>query len=265
MSTTASIRERTTDSAKALRRWGSKTHASSSKMSTPLRERTNTTTLAPDTPATGSTTFLPEMHSTPPMPTFQKPSMGTPAPLERSEDTGNAEPSLPHRDMSRRPWPMAGAASTCAAHRENFSRGRAVHTTTPLTDRLPDTPALPSHWGPQHDRAICILDARNYNHAAIVLKVRRAFPELHGMLTPAMVDKRLRQLDQNVYIDYWAVGLAKSDKQQTEQSVGQHVLGERKLDGSTGSIREAGRAVSADRARSRVGGMEESVAYLWLT
>ena len=57
----------------------------------------------------------------------------------------------------------------------------------------------------QHDKAICLLDSRNYSHATIVAKLRRVFPELQGTLTPLMVDKRLRILDQNVELDYWRI------------------------------------------------------------
>ncbi|KAK4920132.1 hypothetical protein LTR28_012929, partial [Elasticomyces elasticus] len=75
-------------------------------------------------------------------------------------------------------------------------------------DRLPASPPFPSAWSPVHDRAICVLDARDYTLTATVTKLRRAFPELHGVtLTPVMVEKRLRILDQIVEIDYWRMGL----------------------------------------------------------
>ncbi len=76
-----------------------------------------------------------------------------------------------------------------------------------LLDRVEDTPPLPGGWTPQHDLAICVLDARNYSLPGIVTKIRRTFPSLHGILTTAMIDKRLRQLDQDIEIDYWRVGL----------------------------------------------------------
>jgi hypothetical protein len=50
-----------------------------------------------------------------------------------------------------------------------------------------------------------LLDSRNYSHSAIVAKLRRVFPELRGTLTPLMIDKRLRILDQNVELDYWRI------------------------------------------------------------
>lgn len=35
--------------------------------------------------------------------------------------------------------------------------------------------------------------------------MRRVYPELRGTLTPLMIDKRLRILDQNVELDYWRI------------------------------------------------------------
>lgn len=94
------------------------------------------------------------------------------------------------------------------------ARTRVSFATTALVDRIGETPNLPRGWSQQLDRAICILDASDYTLAAIVSKVRRVFPELTGTLTPAMIDKRLRQLDQIPELNYWAVGLAKNEKQQ---------------------------------------------------
>ena len=85
-----------------------------------------------------------------------------------------------------------------------------IHPATSIfNDRFQETPSLPPSWSSVHDRAICVLDARNYSLPAIVIKVRRTFPELAGLtLTPAMVDKRLRILDQRVELDYWTIGLS---------------------------------------------------------
>ncbi|KAF7195438.1 hypothetical protein HII31_03330 [Pseudocercospora fuligena] len=179
-------------------------------MSFPLAERTNTKSTFTTT-TNGSTTFLPELYSTPPMPTFQKPNMETPTPLKKGKETVENTPTRPY--IPRRPVGDLGAQSRAAA-----PRSRAIYTTTPLIDRVQETPPLPSAWGKDHDRAICILDARNYTLPAIVAKIRRTFPQIRGTLTPAMIDKRLRQLDQDVYINYWSVGLAKSDERDKERS-----------------------------------------------
>lgn len=70
------------------------------------------------------------------------------------------------------------------------------------------TPALPASWSAAHDRAICVLDARNYSLQQSVRKVKRTFPELSGhILTEQMLDKRLRILDEDPLVDYWKVGL----------------------------------------------------------
>ncbi|KAK0364708.1 hypothetical protein LTR59_010995 [Friedmanniomyces endolithicus] len=154
----------------SARRWRSKSTTSALAPETPLKDRTNT--LKPTTPASiNNTSFLPELHSTPPMPTFRKPAAMTP------------------RSPAPRPAALGSRASLT------------------LLDRVEDTPPLPGGWTPQHDLAICVLDARNYSLPGIVTKIRRTFPSLHGILTTAMIDKRLRQLDQDIEIDYWRVGL----------------------------------------------------------
>ncbi|KAK8200644.1 hypothetical protein M8818_005959 [Zalaria obscura] len=77
-----------------------------------------------------------------------------------------------------------------------------------IVNRLPATPPLPPTWDKNHDRAICILDVRDYSLSQCIKKLRRAFPELTGtQLTPVMIDKRLRQLDQDIEINYWRIGL----------------------------------------------------------
>ncbi|KAF2722113.1 hypothetical protein K431DRAFT_284314 [Polychaeton citri CBS 116435] len=111
---------------------------------------------------------------------------------------GNRPP--PSQQQNRRPLITPRPAPV--------ARSQVFNRTSILNDRFQETPSLPSVWSSAHDRAICVLDARNYSLSAIVIKMRRTFPELEGVtLTPAMVDKRLRILDQRVELDYWAVGL----------------------------------------------------------
>jgi hypothetical protein len=88
---------------------------------------------------------------------------------------------------------------------ESPKRPRIFHTTSIFNDRFLDLPPLPEAWTMEHDRAICWLDSRNYSHPHIVDKMRRVYPELRGTLTPLMIDKRLRILDQNVELDYWRI------------------------------------------------------------
>lgn len=50
--------------------------------------------------------------------------------------------------------------------------------------------------------------------------MRRVYPELRGTLTPLMIDKRLRILDQNVELDYWRIShRAHSTTPKTDKAV----------------------------------------------
>ena len=78
---------------------------------------------------------------------------------------------------------------------------------------------LPPAWSTSHDRAICILDANDHSLAAIVLLVKRTFPELaSATLTLDALQRRLETLDQNVELDYWAVALKSSDEDRGEET-----------------------------------------------
>ncbi|KAI7009805.1 hypothetical protein KC366_g17316 [Hortaea werneckii] len=95
-----------------------------------------------------------------------------------------------------------------------YDPGRLLTTPGPkphpvFVDGIEETPPLPTGWTQHHDRAICVLDAKGYSLPTIVNHLRKTFPrDLRGsILTPAMVNKRLRVLDQDVEIDYWRVGL----------------------------------------------------------
>lgn len=158
MSTSASsILDFGNESTKGIRRWGSKTHTPSSKASTPLMDLTNTTrtrssyeaSTTNSTPyAGGMTTFLPEMHSTPPMPTFQKPNMATPTPLRRGRSDENTTPSRSRtgrRPMVYKPEPSFDRFSDSPSP----ERLRLPFATTPLVDRIGETPNLPRGWSQQ--------------------------------------------------------------------------------------------------------------------
>ncbi|RMY94198.1 hypothetical protein D0861_01538 [Hortaea werneckii] len=140
--------------------------------------------------------------------------------------------------------------------------GHLLTTPTPgpkphpfLVDGLEETPPLPAAWTQQHDRAICLLDAKGHSLPTIVNHLRKSFPrDLRGsILTPAMVDKRLRVLDQDVEIDYWRVGLGLvrggggigggSERMGEEVS---DVVAEERRSQPTGSWREGFRYSSAD-------------------
>ncbi|KAK5120149.1 hypothetical protein LTR85_006630 [Meristemomyces frigidus] len=198
-STANSVNNMANRQSASIRRWKNRSSASAGP-STPLRERTNTMKTSSAASA-NNTTFLPELNSTPPMPTFQKPAIPSP----RITD-GGAENVTPNRAYG------SGRRSDSLALPPIADPGRLLGTSNTkvgpaLVDRVEETPPLPGGWAQQHDRAICVLDARNYSLATIITKLRRTFPGLNGILTPGMIDKRLRQLDQDVDIDYWRVGL----------------------------------------------------------
>lgn len=132
--------------------------------------------------------------------------------FQRRRDTnlkGGNEP--PHRVYvpHRSPETVDGTWSSCGESRTraSFIRYSGAYSTTPLTDRVTDTPPLPAGWSEDCDRLICKIDVLGYDHARIVQKIRQLQPRLRGVLTPAMIDKRLRQLDQDIEIDYWRAGL----------------------------------------------------------
>ncbi|RMY82720.1 hypothetical protein D0862_11924, partial [Hortaea werneckii] len=163
------------------------------------------------TPTT--TTFLPELTSTPPMPTFQKPSL-LPSPRQEPLARETKENSLPpHHSFSLTPSPTHNTPPPPQLP-PIADPGDLLTTPGPkphpfLVDGVEETPPLPTGWTQSHDRAICVLDAKGYSLPTIVNHLRKTFPrDLRGsVLTPAMVDKRLRVLDQDVEIDYWRVGL----------------------------------------------------------
>lgn len=95
---------------------------------------------------------------------------------------------------------------------------RGCKSTIDIRDRLPNTPEMPAEWVHLHDRAICILDTREYTHEEMVKKMKSSFPELERKyLSPAMIDKQLRIMDQKVEIPYWRVGIAALDKEMQKE------------------------------------------------
>ncbi|EON61617.1 hypothetical protein W97_00832 [Coniosporium apollinis CBS 100218] len=74
-------------------------------------------------------------------------------------------------------------------------------------------PPLPASWTSAHDQAICMLDAKQVPVTSIAARLKRAFPDLRGVaVTPAMVERRLRCLDQIPEVDYWRRALAGDDE-----------------------------------------------------
>lgn len=211
-STSKSVPDMAGRQSSSIRRWKSKYSTSAASPSTPLRDRTNTMKTSSASSTMNNTTFLPELYSTPPMPTFQKPAVPS------LRNAGGAENITPSRAEGNGRRPDSETLPPIAdPGRLLLNPGTMVGPA--LVSRVEDTPPLPAGWTQQHDRAICVLDARNYALPTIVAKIRRTFPGLRGILTPGMVDKRLRQLDQDVEIDYWRVGLQGASKTAAPGSV----------------------------------------------
>lgn len=217
------------------------------------------------TPTTGMTSFLPTLHSTPPMPTSQKPSVQlsdsptqssnvnrragadennntnatafnmstnalghgtdsqTPVFARRraNNNTENAPPArlyIPHRSPQTVDGYQSAPGTGHSTTRGKYSRSPTTVATTPLIDRIPDTPPLPTGWNERVDKLICSIDLLGGDHARIVKKVRQFHPRLAGVLTPTMIDRRLRQLDQDINIDYWSLGLQSIDASDAPES-----------------------------------------------
>ncbi|KAI5210494.1 hypothetical protein E4T39_00036 [Aureobasidium subglaciale] len=103
--------------------------------------------------------------------------------------------------------------------RDASSPNSTLSASDTTTYRFPPTPPLPAQWNSTHDHAMCVLDTCNYSLNAIIKKLRSAFPELlTSPLTQAMIDKRLRVLDQNPEIDYFRTGLEHADREVLEKA-----------------------------------------------
>lgn len=170
---------------------------SSNKMSTPLVDRTNTQKSAHSTTTTATSSFLPDIGSTPPMPTFQKPDLHD-HPSVRKQDDENTTPTRLRGQIPRKPV-LPSPSSRDRLHSPPPLAPWRPATTVPLRDRMGEIFPLPQGWGTKHDIAICILDVYDYSLKEIVLKVRKAFGKsLMGPMNEKTIDKRLRQLDQDI-------------------------------------------------------------------
>lgn len=77
----------------------------------------------------------------------------------------------------------------------------------PLELPKPHSP-LPHIWALEHDKTICMLDARGLMLAEVIAKLRLLFPEMcRHIISTAMIDKRLRVLDQIPEVDHFKRGL----------------------------------------------------------
>ncbi|KAM0713623.1 hypothetical protein Q7P37_010585 [Cladosporium fusiforme] len=110
---------------------------------------------------------------------FPSPLGVPPTPPRNSSPISGKENASPRRPASSNSAPLL---TTSKKSKEPDSspatpkRPRIFHTTSIFNDRFLDLPPLPETWTTQHDRAICVLDSRNYSPTAIVAKLRRVFP-----------------------------------------------------------------------------------------
>ena len=111
---------------------------------------------------------------------------------------GNTTESTKHSERVSCWEPMQGEHTVQQA-KQSVTRQSSVRVDEHISTLLP----LPTSWNAQHDRAICALDAQDHSIFNIVAQMYSAFPDLHGQLAAEMVDRRLRQLDQNVDLNYW--------------------------------------------------------------
>ncbi|PNS13894.1 hypothetical protein CAC42_1385 [Sphaceloma murrayae] len=149
--------------------------------------------------------------------TGRKSSMSLDIPRPSSSATRRG--STDTRSMSKTHPALTAARSI----RQRVAQARTSDPTKPFptpASPLIETQPLPVIWTTAHDRAICVLDARNYTTEQSIRKLRRAFPELSGCyLSTRMIERRLQVLDQNTDIDYFRVGLDfRSTKNQNSPS-----------------------------------------------
>lgn len=134
-----------------------------------------------------ATNYLPGPGALPPLPTFQRP---TPGPTLRTRTSRLDNRGLPEiQDVGHLVYPAR-------------RRVTVVGSCGP-SDRPEETPPLPEQWNRDHDLAICYMDRCGIYVPDIVTNIKQSYPELKGTLSAPMVDKRLRQLDQQPAIDYF--------------------------------------------------------------
>ncbi|KAK3719634.1 hypothetical protein LTR37_004171 [Vermiconidia calcicola] len=165
-----------------------KTRASNATSDIELREMTNTSRSTP------SSSFLPELNSTPPLPTFQR-TNNMHARTESVTTAGSAHlpPPPPPRNPARRMVPRRPANWGPPVNMVGSAHG----------ENRPTNQRMPEGWNSELDHIICIYDQKDFTHAEITHKIKKRCPSMAVHLSSAMIDKRLRQLDQIPEIDYW--------------------------------------------------------------
>ncbi|KAF2491542.1 hypothetical protein BU16DRAFT_584787 [Lophium mytilinum] len=103
--------------------------------------------------------------------------------------------------------------------------------------KYPEAKALPpSHmpksWNAQHDRYICVADARGDTLGEIAQALRVKFPDIGMPISMGLVDKRLRTLDMR-HEGYWKEGLGTAEEGESGYESGVSSVAA-KLNGGTG-------------------------------
>lgn len=194
----------------------------------------------------------------PPVPSATHPALRPPAARHASSNTGRVLRSISSVQSIR---PTASTTSLGATNVRPRSPNPANATTVTELDRPQHTPPLPVLWTVAHDRAICVLDARGYTLQQSIRKLRRAFPELIGcVVTPFMIDKRLRVLDQIPEVDYFKVGLNFSSKRSNlggdttvleNNTTMQSIASKKSKDSTPLRKKRSGRGLGADGKENR--------------
>ncbi|KAF1353360.1 hypothetical protein BDV97DRAFT_396200 [Delphinella strobiligena] len=143
-----------------------------------------------------------------PSSTFERPQSPAPHWPLPSLANGNDKGRVMALSNNKEVRPSTSKASLSARDAQPRSPRVASSFPSPTGGRFPATPAFPPSWTRVHDRAICVLDACGYSLDRNIRKLKSAFPELaRAVLTPAMIDKRLRTLDQDLNVDFFRLGL----------------------------------------------------------
>lgn len=195
--------------------------------STPLHSRANGETT--DSYTTAQSSFVPDMQSTPARPSGSKTNPRVRTPYTRSNENDTPRTKTNRARTSRlstssRPGAKDFATIINPGH-------MSVSRPAPMTDlakfiltegRLPPTPPLPNCWNKDHDRAICVMDLKCPQKSLPdhIQQLRKSFPELRAAtITPAMVDRRLQQLDMDIGVNYWSEALKAKDERRKDSSV----------------------------------------------
>lgn len=143
-------------------------------------------------------------------------------------------------------------------HKTSFSSIRPVSNLAPAATsytysapKMLPVGSLPQFWTIECDRFVCRLDAEDVPLSRIVALVKKEFQPLKLVtLTPGMVDKRLRMLDQDVSIDYWKDGLSEEGNEMMPSNEGKAKVQELDSEDVQKMMASAGLRIREDNERT---------------